>query len=100
MKQEYTLRIYKADRRLIKGSGRNKPGQRCVGSYQFVGQDAEGMEREVRELKALYKPADGFTFEYFPTYKTVKNLMTGQDVVIDAETPRSCDPSSELYWSM
>ena len=32
--------------------------------------------------------------------KTVKNLMTGKDVEISVNTPRSCDPSSELYWSM
>lgn len=32
--------------------------------------------------------------------KVVKNLMTGKDVVIDSNTPRCCDPSSELYWSM
>jgi hypothetical protein len=32
--------------------------------------------------------------------KRVKNLMTGQEVEISVNTPRSCDPSSELYWSM
>lgn len=32
--------------------------------------------------------------------KTVKNLMTGKDIVIESNTPRCCDPSSELYWSM
>jgi hypothetical protein len=32
--------------------------------------------------------------------RTVKNLMTGQDVEISVNTPRCCDPSSELYWSM
>ena len=31
---------------------------------------------------------------------TVKNLMSGKDVEIAYDTPRSCDPSSELYWSM
>lgn len=103
MKQEYTLRIYKADRRLTKVSkygSRNKVGQRCVGSYQFQGQDEAGMEREVRELKGLYPASAGFSFEYFPTYKTVKSLMTGADVVIETECPRACDPSSELYWTM
>jgi hypothetical protein len=48
----------------------------------------------------LYRPEDGFRFEWFPAMKTVKNLMTGADVVIPYDTPRSCDPSSELYWSM
>jgi len=102
MKQEYTLRIYKTDKRLTKVSkygSRNKVGQRCVGSYQFQGRDEAGMEREVRELKHLY-PAPAYSFEYFPTYKTVKSLMTGAEVQIETETPRCCDPSSEAYWSM
>lgn len=32
--------------------------------------------------------------------KTVRNLMTGAEIEISADTPRCCDPSSELYWSM
>jgi hypothetical protein len=40
------------------------------------------------------------TKHYQPRTKTVKNLMTGQPVEIDVNTPRACDPSSELYWSM
>jgi len=31
---------------------------------------------------------------------TVKNLMTGAPVEIDADTPWSCNPASETYWSM
>ena len=31
---------------------------------------------------------------------TVKNLMTGQHVEIDADTPWCCNPASESYWSM
>ena len=31
---------------------------------------------------------------------TVKNLMTGAPVVIDADTPWCCNPASEAYWSM
>ena len=30
----------------------------------------------------------------------VRNFMSGKDVVIKSNTPRCCDPSSELYWSM
>lgn len=32
--------------------------------------------------------------------KLVRNLMTNQLVRIANDTPRCCDPSSELYWSM
>jgi len=31
---------------------------------------------------------------------TVKNLMNGKDVTIDANTPWCCNPASEAYWSM
>ena len=32
--------------------------------------------------------------------KTVRNLMSGKEIEIAADTPLSCDPSSETYWSM
>jgi hypothetical protein len=32
--------------------------------------------------------------------ETVINLMSGQPVVQSVNTPRCCDVSSELYWSM
>lgn len=32
--------------------------------------------------------------------KKVTNLMSGKEIEIASNTPRCCDPSSELYWSM
>lgn len=32
--------------------------------------------------------------------KVVTNLMTGKPIRIPVNTPRSCDPSTELYWTM
>ena len=32
--------------------------------------------------------------------KKVRSLMSGAEVEIPEDTPRCCDPSSELYWSM
>jgi hypothetical protein len=57
------------------------------------------MINEVGYLIDMYPKAE-FRIEVVPTTKTVKNLMTGQMVEIAHDTPRSCDPSSELYWSM
>lgn len=52
-------------------------------------------------LGAGYSVTDKATFLDIPVpTKIVKSLMTGQDVEIPVNTPRSCDPSSELYWSM
>ena len=93
MKQDYTLYIYKADRR-------KKTGERLYSTTVWTGQDDNGMRRTVASLFPLYKPEDGFRFEWTPAYKTVKNLMTGVDVTIPHDTPRACDPSSELYWTM
>jgi hypothetical protein len=32
--------------------------------------------------------------------RKVVNLMSGKEVEININTPLSCDPSSETYWSM
>jgi hypothetical protein len=94
MKADHTVYIYKADRR-------KKSGERLVSTTVWRNRDAAEMKREVRELQyELYPTSKGFRIEFVPTMKTVKNLMTGQDIQIPHDTPRSCDPSSELYWSM
>jgi len=93
MKQDYTMYIYKADKR-------TKTGERPVSTTVWSGRTEEGMRRESLELADLYPASQGYRFEYFPTMKTVKNLMTGQDIQIDRDTPWSCNPASETYWSM
>lgn len=93
MKQDYTMYIYKRDARC-------KTGERLFSTTVYTGRDDNGMRREVAELFPLYRPEDGWRFEWTPAYKTVRNLMSGKDVQIAHDTPRSCDPSSELYWSM
>ena len=68
-------------------------------------------QREFLKNNGLYVSNDGPLFdwaladsEYFHLIiekrKQVKNLMTGKDITVAVNTPRSCDPSSELYWSM
>jgi hypothetical protein len=89
----YTLYIYKRDRRC-------KAGERLFSTTVWPVKDDNAMRRTINELYPLYKATDGFRMEYVPTTKIVKNLMTGADVEIAHDTPRSCDPSSELYWSM
>jgi hypothetical protein len=94
MKQAHTVYIYKADRR-------TKTGERLVSTTVWQHRDAAEMAREVRELQyELWPVSQGFRIEFVPTMKTVKNLMTGKDIEIAHDTPRSCDPSSELYWTM
>lgn len=94
MKQDWIVSVYKADRR-------TRTGERFVSKYPFNGMDRDTVERELRELAvALYPQKSGWRFDVQPAMKTVKNLMTGKLVEIAADTPLSCDPSSETYWSM
>ena len=42
-----------------------------------------------------------FDFGVLPDdQKIVRNLMTGEPVVIDKDTPWCCNPASETFWSM
>jgi hypothetical protein len=93
MKQDYTLYIYRADRR-------TKTGERLFSTTVWTGTDDNGMRRTVADLFDLYNPDKGWRFEWFPAMKTVRNLMSGKDIQIPHDTPRACDPSSELYWTM
>ena len=93
-KTDWTVAVYKADKRC-------KAGERFVAKYPFSGMDRATVERELRELTAqLYPKKDGWRFDVQERYTTVKNLMTGKDVQIEADTPWCCNPASETYWSM
>jgi len=92
MKQDYTLYIYRRDQRY-------KAGERLFSTTVWPAMDRDGMNRTVTELYPLYKATEGWRMEFHPVTKTVRNLMTGESVDIPHDTPRSCDPSSELYWT-
>ena len=93
MDKNWTMYIYKTDRR-------TKTGERLFSTTIWTGRDEAGMQREVNELHAGLYPRSQFRMEYCPTMKTVTNLVSGVEIEIPHDTPRSCDPSSELYWSM
>jgi len=93
MKQDYTMYIYKRDRRC-------KAGERLYSTTVWTNRDEAAMRRESNEVYDLYPATKGWRFEYHPTMKTVKSLMTGKDVQIPADTPWCCNPASETYWSM
>lgn len=89
----YTVKIYRLDKRC-------KTGERFLNSYEFDRKDTESMDREIDELYLHHYPRSQFRIEYKEKFITVKNLMSGKDVVIDADTPWACRPDSEAYWSM
>jgi hypothetical protein len=58
MKQTWTMRIYRRDRRC-------RTGQRLFGVTVWHGRDRPAMQREVQELAHLY-PASQFRLEFCP----------------------------------
>lgn len=89
----HTMYIWKRDRR-------TRSGERLFSTTVWTNRDAAAMLREINELYAQLYPREQFRIEAVPTMKTVRNLMSGAAVEIPHDTPRCCDPSSELYWSM
>ena len=85
---EYTLEIYKADKR-------TKEGRRLVAKQDFAPSTRDYIETVVEQKRKL-----GFIVELFETYVTRKNLMGGKEYQERYDTPRYCSPSSESYWSM
>jgi len=60
---------------------------------------SKATQAEIRDhIYAIYTAAEN-ELEGSDT-KLVRNLMTGEGVRIARDTPRSCDPSTELFWSM
>jgi hypothetical protein len=85
---KYVELVYQKDRRF-------KSGEKLI-SRREVDESVMRFARQVSEAN----PDDKWRLEYHPATKIVTNLMTGKLIEIDYDTPRACDPSSELYWSM
>ena len=90
-KRDYTLYIYKQDKRF-------KSGERPVSTTVWRDRTEAVMEAEIVNLRDMY-PSTLYRIEYFPTKITVKSLMTGENVEIDRDTPWACNPASESFWS-
>jgi hypothetical protein len=88
----YTLYIYKQDRRC-------KTGERLYSTHECSAENDDRLRERIQDLETLYPSGNGWRLAWTPKMKTVRNLMTGRLVEIPYDTPRVCDPSTELYWS-
>jgi len=86
----YTVEVYKLDRR-------TKAGERMVRKVDHTTADRSALEHV---YKHTYFPSQGYRFEIHETFVTRSNLMGGGEYQERYDTPRSCSPSSEAYWSM
>ena len=71
-----------------------KPGFKSAGNSTFLCANAKEANTFIRAAQKADEPVSESAM------KTVRNLMTGTDIEIPVGTPRCCDPSTELYWSM
>jgi hypothetical protein len=94
---EYTLEIYKADKRIKKDEryGRNKAGLRFVEVRDFAPVTKDFIECEADSIRK-----QGLVVKVFETYTTQVNMMSGKKFKERYDTPYFCSPSSESYWSM
>jgi hypothetical protein len=86
--KEYTLELYKADRR-------TKEGRRLVAKQDFA-----PVTKDYINAVADSKRGLGFIVEVYETFVTKKNLIGGKEFQERYDTPYYCSPSSESYWSM
>jgi hypothetical protein len=83
---DYTVEIYKLDKRM-------KDGQKLVSKT-----DIEGVELSF--VEALHPRRPGYIVMIHETYVKRTNMMSGREYQERYDTPRSCSPSSEAYWTM
>jgi len=85
---EYTIEVYKQDRR-------TKKGERLE-FKKDLGDITESLAQAVVRLNE----EAGYRVELHETYVTRTNMMSGKEFQERYDTPYYCSPSSETYWSM
>jgi hypothetical protein len=86
----YTVEVYKLDRRV-------KTGERLITRVDHSTADRAAIAAVYSER---YPAARGYRFQIYETWVTRKNAMTGAEFRERYDTPWSCSPSSESFWSM
>jgi hypothetical protein len=86
----YTVEIYKTDKR-------TKSGERLAHKADYDTDNLGVLEHSVQHT---WLKRDGYRYEIHETYVERKNMMTGKLYQERYDTPYSCSPSSESYWSM
>ena len=87
---EYTVEVYKIDRRV-------KSGERLVKKYDVVPHNLVVLEHDCSKE---YPASKGYLYAIHETYVTRKNLISEEEFTERYDTPSFCSPSSEAYWSM
>lgn len=94
-RKSYTITLYKLDKRYK--TGRNKVWY--ADFHDLTKTELDTKMQECANTAAEFLDLSTCVIEY-TEFQTVKNLMTGKEVQIAADTPWCCNPASETYWSM
>ena len=86
MKQVTAIKVIQKDAEFL--------GMSFISMVKFI--ETNPLAQNTKTLEAFKVLNPNFQFPK----KIVKNLMSGKDVEIDADTPWCCNPASETYWSM
>ena len=90
---DYTLEVYVKD-------GRTKTGERLLTTVDYTGVSGTYMMEELHSLRRSSYPTAKYRLEFHETYVVRKNMMTGAEYKERYDTPISCSPASETFWSM
>ena len=91
---DYTLYVYKQDRRF------KDPDGRLVLKRDFPGYSGSAMHDHVKYLAQHdYPPAQGYHMWFIETYRMVRNAMTGELFQERHDVPYTASPCSETYFS-
>jgi len=86
----YTVELYRTDRR-------TRSGERLERKTDHSTADRTA----IAEFYASKYPASrGYRFEIHETFVKKHNLMGGAEFTERYDTPNSCSPASESFWSM
>jgi hypothetical protein len=83
-----SVEVYKRDRRL-------RAGERLILKQDHAVEDSTTLRHT---YATTYTPAQGYRVEFYDTYVTRRNAMTGLEFQERYDTPWACSPASETYW--
>jgi hypothetical protein len=91
MKSDYTVEVYKIDKRY-------KNGRKLFGKFDLISFEKDNIPEYI-EKTHKYNLNSKFVIEVHETWVTRKNHLDGKPFIERYDVPYFCSPSSETFWS-
>lgn len=92
VKYDYTMEVYKRDRRV-------RGGLKLVEKIDYENMSGNAMMDEMKDLYNHRFPRSKYSLDFVETWVTRKNALTGEEFQERYDTPYHCSAASETYWS-